>query len=93
MIFESELIPGVLLKRYKRFFVDIKVKGKIIKAHCPNTGSMMGLLEKGNKGYLSGYEKAQLISSDTQELRAGDLLAVNILSAANGVVQVTPLCS
>ena len=53
----------------------------------------MLLLEKGNKGYLSGYEKAQLISSDTQELRAGDLLAVNILSAANGVVQVTPLCS
>ena len=53
----------------------------------------MLLLEKGNKGYLSGYEKAQLISSDTQELRAGDLLAVNILSAANGVVQVTPLGS
>ena len=53
----------------------------------------MLLLEKGNKGYLSGYEKAKLVSSDTQELRAGDLLAVNILSAANGVVQVTPLCS
>ena len=53
----------------------------------------MLLLEKGNKGYLSGYEKAQLVLSDTQELRAGDLLAVNVLSAANGVVQVTPLCS
>ena len=53
----------------------------------------MLLLEKGKKGYLSGYEKAQLTSTDTQELRAGDLLAVNILSAANGVVLVTPLCS
>ena len=53
----------------------------------------MLLLEKGNKGYLSGYEKAQLVSSDKHEPRAGDLLAVNILSAANGVVQVTPLCS
>ena len=53
MIFESELIPGVLLKRYKRFFVDIKVKGKIITAHCPNTGSMMGLLEKGNKVWIT----------------------------------------
>ena len=53
----------------------------------------MLLLEKGKKGYLSGFEKAQLTSEDTQELNAGDLLAVHILSAANGVVQVTPLCS
>ena len=48
MIFENELIAGVLIKRYKRFFVDIKVKNKVITAHCPNTGSMMGLLKKGN---------------------------------------------
>ena len=46
MIFENELIAGVLIKRYKRFFVDIKVKNKVITAHCPNTGSMMGLLKK-----------------------------------------------
>ena len=49
MIFESELIAGELIKRYKRFFVDIKVKNKVITAHCPNTGSMMGLLKKGIK--------------------------------------------
>ena len=49
MNFESELISGVLIKRYKRFFVDIKIKNKIVTAHCPNTGSMMGLLAKGNK--------------------------------------------
>ena len=53
MIFESELIPGVLLKRYKRFFVDIKVKSKVVTAHCPNTGSMMGLLGKGNKVWFT----------------------------------------
>ena len=53
----------------------------------------MLLLEKGKKGYLSGYEKAQLTSAGTQELKPGDLLAVNILSASNGVVQVSPLCS
>ena len=53
----------------------------------------MLLLEKGRKGYLSGYEKAQLISEGTQDLKEGDLLAVNILSATNGVVQVTPLRS
>ena len=53
MIFESELIAGELIKRYKRFFVDIKVKNKVITAHCPNTGSMMGLLKKGNKVWLT----------------------------------------
>ena len=53
MIFENELIAGVLVKRYKRFFVDIKLKHKIITAHCPNTGSMMGLLKKGNKVWFT----------------------------------------
>ena len=53
MIFESELIAGVLIKRYKRFFVDIKVKNKVITAHCPNTGSMMGLLKSGNKVWFT----------------------------------------
>ncbi len=53
MNFETPLISGVLLKRYKRFFVDVKIKEKIVTAHCPNTGSMMGLLDKKNKVWLS----------------------------------------
>ena len=48
MKFTSTLIKGKLIKRYKRFFVDIKVNNSIITAHCPNTGSMMGLLNEGN---------------------------------------------
>mgnify|MGYP001315557437 FL=1 len=53
MNFENELISGELIKRYKRFFVDIKVNNKVITAHCPNTGSMMGLLKKGNKVWFT----------------------------------------
>ncbi len=53
MNFENPLISGVLIKRYKRFFVDVKVKDKIITAHCPNTGSMMGLISKGNRVWIS----------------------------------------
>ena len=53
MIFENKLISGQFIKRYKRFFVDIKVKNKIITAHCPNTGSMYRLLKKGYKVWLS----------------------------------------
>ena len=53
MNFENKLISGQLIKRYKRFFVDVKIKDKIITAHCPNTGSMIGLLKKGNKVWLT----------------------------------------
>ena len=53
MNFENELISGLFVKRYKRFFVDIKLKNKIVTAHCANTGSMMGLLTKNNKVWLT----------------------------------------
>ena len=53
MNFEDKLISGQLVKRYKRFFVDVKIDGKIITAHCPNTGSMYGLLKKNNKVWLT----------------------------------------
>ena len=53
MKFNSTLIKGNLVKRYKRFFTDIKVNNKIITAHCPNTGSMMGLLDLGNEVWVS----------------------------------------
>ena len=53
MKFKERLLQGALIKRYKRFFVDIKYKNKIITAHCPNSGSMMGLLEKGNNVWFS----------------------------------------
>ena len=53
MKFTSTLIKGKLIKRYKRFFIDIEVKNSILTAHCPNTGSMMGLLNKGNFVWVS----------------------------------------
>ena len=53
MNFENRLISGVFIKRYKRFFVDIQIENKVITAHCPNTGSMKGLLKEGNKVWLS----------------------------------------
>ena len=52
MKFTKSLIKGKLIKRYKRFFADVKINNQIVTAHCPNTGSMMGLLEEGNEVYL-----------------------------------------
>ena len=53
MKFKEKLLQGTLIKRYKRFFVDIKYKNKTITAHCPNTGSMLGLLKQNNKVWFS----------------------------------------
>ena len=53
MEFNKSLIKGKLIKRYKRFFTDIKLNKEVITAHCPNTGSMMGLLDKGNDVFVS----------------------------------------
>ena len=52
MKFTKALIKGKFLRRYKRFFSDIKVNKDIIIAHCPNTGSMMGLLNENNDAWV-----------------------------------------
>jgi len=56
MEFTKSLLKGKLIKRYKRFFVDVKINKEIVTAHCPNTGSMKGLLEEGNEVYLLKHD-------------------------------------
>ena len=53
MKFTNTLIKGKLIKRYKRFFTDIKVNNSVLTAHCPNTGSMKGLLDTNNTVFIS----------------------------------------
>ena len=53
MKFTNTLLKGKLIRRYKRFFADVEVNNKVITAHCPNTGSMLGLLSKGNEVWIS----------------------------------------
>ena len=53
MKFTKSLIKGKLIKRYKRFFADVKLNKEVVTAHCPNTGSMKGLLDEGNQVFIS----------------------------------------
>lgn len=54
MIFEPNLIQGVLIQRYKRFLADIKLAdGRIITVHCPNSGRMTGCAEPGSVVFVS----------------------------------------
>jgi sugar fermentation stimulation protein A len=53
MKFEKPLIPGKLIKRYKRFLADIELdSGDFITAHCPNSGSMKTCTTPGWKVLL-----------------------------------------
>ena len=53
MKFKNKLISSKFQKRYKRFFVEVKNNGKTLISHCANSGSMLGLLNKDNKTWVS----------------------------------------
>ncbi len=79
-----KLIQGVLVRRYKRFLADIRLRdGRIITAHCPNSGSMRGCLEPGGKVFLSRSENPRRSYPYTWELieTPGSLVCVNTLIA------------
>lgn len=44
MKFKDPVLEGTFLKRYKRFFADIRYNNEVVVAHVANTGSMKGLL-------------------------------------------------
>ena len=57
MKYKEQILEGFFLKRYKRFFADVEMSnGRIVTAHCPNTGSMLGLAKRGVKVWLEPNE-------------------------------------
>ena len=49
------MVPGRLVRRYKRFLADVVLEetGEQVTASTPNTGSMLSLLDAGNRVWLS----------------------------------------
>ena len=80
MIYPASLIPGRLVKRYKRFLADITLEdGTENTAHCANTGSMLGVCEPGSEVWVSPANNPKRKLQFTWELvRAGDgLVGIN----------------
>ncbi len=74
------LIRGTLLRRYKRFLADVRLDdGRMVTAHCPNTGSMAGCAEPGRPVYLSVSDNPKRKLPYTWELidMPGSLVGVN----------------
>jgi len=64
-----ELIPGILVKRYKRFMADVTfADGEVVTAHCPNSGSMQECCEPGRPVYLSFHDNPKRKLKYTWEL-------------------------
>jgi sugar fermentation stimulation protein A len=67
--FPLPLVPGKLIRRYKRFLADVELEsGAMITAHCPNSGSMLGCMEDGAPVYLSPQDKPGRRTNHTWEM-------------------------
>ncbi len=77
-----ELIPGRLIKRYKRFLADVELEdGMVVTAHCPNSGSMTACSEPGRPVYLSRHDNPRRKLKYTWEIihMPDSLVGVNTL--------------
>ena len=88
MKFTNSLFKGKLIKRYKRFFTDIKLNNSIITAHCPNTGSMKGLLDEGNNVWVSKNDDPKRKLKFTLEMIEANNMLIGVNThRANKIVQ------
>ena len=88
MKFTNTLIKGKLIKRYKRFFADIKVNNSTLTAHCPNTGSMYGLLDKNNDAWISKVDDPNRKLKFTLEIINAKKLLIGVNThRANRIVE------
>ncbi len=85
-----ELLPGRLVKRYKRFLADVELEsGETITAHCANTGSMLNCCDPGSRVWLLDSENPKRKLRYTWELVEveGHYLACINTNRANQLVK------
>jgi sugar fermentation stimulation protein A len=74
MRFQTPLVRGQLLRRYKRFLADDTLDGgETVTATCPNTGSMIGLTTPGSVVWLSESDSKTRKYRHTWEMVEADL--------------------
>lgn len=88
MLFPHPLVPGVLLRRYKRFLADVRLEdGTDLTVHCPNPGAMTGTAEPGWRVLISRSPREGRKLSHTLELVHNGRCWIGVNTAmANAVV-------
>ena len=77
-----DLIQGTLIRRYKRFLADVRLKNnRIVTAHCPNSGAMTECATPGQPVYLSSHDNPKRKLKYTWEIieMPTSLVGVNTL--------------
>lgn len=81
MKFETPLLQGRLIKRYKRFLADVQLDdGRLVTAHTPNTGSMRGCAEPGSRVWLRDTQdpkRKYVLSWELVEADGKTLVGIN----------------
>lgn len=80
MRFSVPLIPARLIKRYKRFLADVTLEGgEVVTAHSVNTGAMTGVLDAGNRVWLSESDNPKRKLKYTWEIveAEGTMIGIN----------------
>jgi sugar fermentation stimulation protein A len=58
LLFGAPLVPGRFIRRYKRFFADVRLEdGSVVVAHCANSGSMKSCLVPDGRVWLSVHDE------------------------------------
>lgn len=87
-----DLVPGRLIVRRNRFVAEVALDdGRLVEAHCPNTGSMQGCKAPGSRVWLSPANNPERKLQWTWELvaaeEAPDTLVGLHTGRSNGLVR------
>jgi DNA-binding sugar fermentation-stimulating protein len=69
----NNLTRGKFVKRYKRFLMEVEVRGEIVTAYTLNTGTMRTLLSEENFVYLEdGNNPKRKLRQTAQVIELGE---------------------
>ncbi len=89
--FSQTLLEGRLVKRYKRFLLDVELaNGEVMTAHTANTGAMTGCSTPGSRVWLSrsdNLKRKYPYSWEIVEVSPGVLCGINTQRSNNLVAE------